>query len=57
MSAESIQFIRGPKYSEQSDFPTIALRSATRPDELVMDLADTVPIEITRPEPAGSGDA
>jgi hypothetical protein len=57
MSAEIIQFIRGPKDSEQSDFPTVAFRSATRPDDLVMDHADTAPCEMSRPEPAGSGDA
>jgi hypothetical protein len=58
MSAEIIQFIRGPKDDgEPSDFPTIAFRSATRPDDLVMDHADTEPCEMFWPEPAGSGDA
>lgn len=58
MSAEIVQFIRGPKRNrEHSDFPTIAFRSAARPDDLVMDHADTVPSEDVRPEPAGSGDA
>lgn len=58
MSAEIIQFIRGPKdNSGQSDFPTIAFRSATRPDDLVMDYADPAPDEIVRPGPAGTGDA
>ena len=58
MSAEIIQFIRGPKHHrEQYDFPTIAFRSAARPDDLVMDHADTSPREDVRPEPAESGDA
>jgi len=58
VSSEIIQFIRGPREScEPSDFPTIAFRSATRPDDLVMDHADPVPVETIRPEPAGSGDA
>jgi hypothetical protein len=58
VSAEIIQFIRGPKDdSEQSDFPTIAFRSATRPDDLVMDHVDAASGKIVRPEPAGSGDA
>ena len=58
MSADIIQFIRGPKDdSGQSDFPTIAFRSVIRPDDLVMDHVDPAPIEIIRPEPDGSGDA
>ena len=58
MSAEIIQFIRFPKRDGgHSDFPTIAFRSAARPDDLVMDHADTVPSEDVRREPAGSGDA
>jgi hypothetical protein len=58
VSAEIIQFIRGPKRDrEQSDFPTIAFRSAPRPDDLVMDHADAAPSEDARPEPAGAGDA
>lgn len=58
MSAEIIQFIRGPKHDrERSDFPTIAFRSALRPDDLVMDHADAVPSEDVRPQPAGSDDA
>ena len=58
MSAEIIQFIRGPKRDrEQSDFPTIAFRSAPRPDDLVMDHADAAPSEDARPGPAGAGDA
>ena len=58
MSAEIIQFIRGPnRDGEHSDFPTIAFRSAPRPDDLVMDHADAVPSEDVHPEPAGSDDA
>jgi hypothetical protein len=58
VSAEIIQFIRGPKrHGEHSDFPTIAFRSAARSDDLVMDHADVTPREYVRPEPAGSGDA
>jgi hypothetical protein len=57
VSAEIIQFIRGPKRNrELSDFPTIAFRSAARPDDLVMDHADTAPSEYAPPEPAVSGD-
>ena len=57
MSAEIIQFIRGPKrHREHSDFPTIAFRSAARPDDLVMDHADTAPSEDARPEPPESVD-
>ena len=59
VSAEIIQFIRRPKHNrEQSDFPTIAFRSAVRPDELTMDHADTAPYEYVRPDqcsPASSG--
>ena len=58
MSAEIIQFIRGPKRDrEHSDFPTIAFRSAARADDLVMDHVDAAPSEDVRPEPAGAGDA
>ena len=58
MSAEIIQFIRGPRLDrEPSEFPTIVFRSARRPDDLVMDHADTAPSEYVRPEPAESGDA
>jgi hypothetical protein len=58
VSAEIIQFIRGPKRNcECSDFPTIAFRSAARPDDLVMDHADTAPSEYACPEPSESGDA
>ena len=57
MSAEIIQFVREPKRNrEHSDFLTIALRSAVRPDDLVTDHADTAPSEYVRPEPAESGD-
>lgn len=58
VSAEIIQFIRSPKhYRGLSDFPTVAFRSAARPDDLVMDHADTAPSEYVRPEPAEPGDA
>ena len=58
MSTEIIQFISGSKDgSGQTDFPTIAFRSAIRPDDLVMDHADPAPTEIIRPESDGSGDA
>lgn len=58
MSAEIIQFIRGPERNRKhSDFPTIVFRSAARPDDLVMDHPDAAPSEDVRPEPAGSGDA
>ncbi len=57
VSAEIIQFIRGPKRNrERSDFPTIAFRSAARSEDLVMDHADTAPSEYVRPQPEGSGD-
>jgi len=58
VSAEIIQFIRGPKRNrEHSDFPTIVFRSAARSDDLVMDHADAAPSEDVRPEPAGADDA
>ena len=58
VSAEIIQFIRGPKRDRgPSDFPTIAFRSARRPDDLVMDHADTMPSEYVRPEPEKPDDA
>jgi len=57
LSAEIIQFIRGPKHNrEQSDFPTIAFRSAARPDDLTMDHVDTAPSEYVRPEGCDSSD-
>jgi hypothetical protein len=44
LSAEIIRFIRGPKCQcEQSDFPTIAFRSAAKPDGLIVDHVDTPP--------------
>jgi hypothetical protein len=58
VSAEIIQFIRGPeRHRDHSDFPTIAFRSAARPDDLVMDHADAVPNEVVRPQPTGAADA
>jgi hypothetical protein len=57
MSAEIIQFIRGPqRHRDHSDFPTIAFRSAARPDDLVMRHADTAPSEYVPPKPEESGD-
>jgi hypothetical protein len=57
MSAEIIQFIRGPKHRHGlSDFPTIAFRSAPRPGDRAMDYADTAPCEYVQPEPKESGD-
>jgi hypothetical protein len=51
VSAEIIQFIRGPKHDRgQTDFPTIAFRSAARRDDLTMDHVDTAPCEYVRPE-------
>jgi hypothetical protein len=52
MSADIIRFIPRPKRGrEPTDFPTIAFRSAVKPDELVMTHADTAPRE---PAPAES---
>jgi hypothetical protein len=46
VSAEIIQFIRGPKHKcAPSDFPTIAFRSAAGPNDLTMDHVDTAPCE------------
>jgi hypothetical protein len=46
MSAEIIQFIPRPNHNrDQTDFPTIAFRSAARPDDLTMDHVDTSPCE------------
>jgi hypothetical protein len=57
LSAEIIQFIRCSKHNrEQSDFPTIAFRSAARPDDLTMDHVDTAPSEYVRPEGCVSSD-
>jgi len=50
MSAEIIQFIPPAKrYREQTDFPTIAFRSAV-PDRPVTDHADTAPCEYVQPD-------
>jgi hypothetical protein len=58
VSAEIIQFIRGPKHHRgPSDFPTIAFRSSARPNDLAMDHADPAPSEYFRPEPKESRDA
>ena len=58
VSAEIVQFIRGPKRDRgHSDFPTIAFRSAARPDDLVMDHVDTAACGHFRPEPEESRDA
>jgi hypothetical protein len=57
VSAEIIQFVRGPKHDRgQSDFPTIAFRSAARPDDLAMPHVDTSPSEYlsTDHDPASS---
>jgi hypothetical protein len=46
VSAEIIQFIRGPKHNRgQTDFPTIAFRSVVRRDDPIMDHSDTAPCE------------
>ena len=46
MSANIIRFIPRPKRGrEPTDFPTIAFRSAVKPDDLVMDHVDTAPCE------------
>jgi hypothetical protein len=51
VNAEIIRFIRGPKHNRrQTDFPTIAFRSAVRPDDLTMDHVDAAPCEYVRPE-------
>jgi hypothetical protein len=50
MSAEIIQFIPRPNRDRgPTDFPTIAFRSAVRPDGLTMDHVDTAPCEILWP--------
>jgi hypothetical protein len=55
VSAEIIRFIRGPKRArEHSDFPTIAFRSAARPDDLAMDHVDTAPCEYLPPNATDS---
>jgi hypothetical protein len=54
VSTGIIQFIPRPRHDrEQTDFPTIAFRSAV-PDDLTMDRADTVPSEYMRPDESGS---
>ena len=46
MSAEVIQFIRGPRHDrEQTDFPTIAFRSVLRHADLTMDHIDAARCE------------
>jgi hypothetical protein len=51
MSAEIIQFISRPKpHREPTDFPTIVFRSATAPDHLTMEHADTAPCEYVCPD-------
>jgi hypothetical protein len=51
VSAEIIRFIRGPKHNRgQTDFPTIAFRSAVRPNDLTMDHSDTAPCEYVWPD-------
>jgi hypothetical protein len=46
MSADIIRFIPRPDTArERTDFPTIAFRSAVKPDDLVMDHVDTAPCE------------
>ena len=50
MSAEIIQFIPRPKHDrEQTDFPTIAFRSAA-PAPQVTDHADAAPCEYVQPD-------
>jgi hypothetical protein len=50
MSAEIIQFIPRPKHGrEQTDFPTIAFRSAL-PVDRAADHADTSPCEYVPPD-------
>ena len=62
MSAEIIQFIprpkhgRGPADFSTTDFPTIAFRSAKRPDDFVMDHADTAPCEVLASRDYGARD-
>jgi hypothetical protein len=52
MSADIIQFIPRRHHDRAAtDFPTIAFRSAPRPDDLTMDHVDTALCEIVRPEP------
>jgi hypothetical protein len=55
VSAEIIQFIPRPNHRERTDFPTIAFRSAARPNDPAMDHVDTAPCEYIRPDQADSG--
>jgi hypothetical protein len=51
MSADIIRFIPRPKRGrEPTDFPKIAFRSVVKPDDLVMDHADTSPCEFAPAE-------
>ena len=51
VSADIIRFIPRPKRDdEQSDFPTIAFRSAVPTDDLPMDHADASPSEYICPD-------
>jgi hypothetical protein len=51
VSADIIRFIPAPKRDdEQTDFPTIAFRSAVPPDDLTMDHADASPSEYICPD-------
>jgi hypothetical protein len=55
MSAEIIRFIPRPRHNgEQSGFPLIALRSARRPDDLVMDHVDIAACEHDRADQTGT---
>jgi hypothetical protein len=52
MSAEIIRFIARPnREQEQTDFPTIAFRSAAPIDNPAMDHVDAGPCEFVRPDP------
>lgn len=53
MSAEIIRFIPRPKgRSEQTDFPTIAFRSAMQADHAASNHAGTAPSEYAPSEPS-----
>jgi hypothetical protein len=55
MSADIIPFIaRPPRKLDPRDFPTIAFRSAPRPDDLTMDHVDTALCEHLWPPPSDS---
>jgi|GEM_PF-1534511 hypothetical protein len=50
VSAEIIRFIARPDRNRgPTDFPTIAFRSATGPDDLTMDHVDTAACEVVWP--------